>query len=120
MSATDSVEIHPPIGDEICFGLETGWTVPSGYRFEFAPDGNLHILNPAGEQVWRSETADSGATRLCFQEGALCLYSDQPDPVWSTNTEGHPGAFFAFQNDGNLVVYSAAREALWATGTNGK
>jgi hypothetical protein len=121
MSNADHVEIHAPSGDEICFGPGTGWVVPSGYSFEFRMDGNLHILNPAGEGVWSSETGGSGATRLCFQDGALRLYSpDEREPVWSTDTGGHPGAFLMFQNDGNLVVYAADREALWATGTNGK
>jgi hypothetical protein len=30
---------------------------------------------------------------------------------------GHPGAFLAIQDDGNVVVYDRSRKPLWATAT---
>ncbi|MFM8315593.1 MAG: hypothetical protein ACKOA8_15025 [Deltaproteobacteria bacterium] len=33
--------------------------------------------------------------------------------LWNTHTWNNPGAYFVFQNDGNLVVYNASGRAKW-------
>src|SRR5487761_1290483 len=38
--------------------------------------------------------------------------------LWSSQTNGNPGASALFQTDGNLVVYSRAGHPLWASNTN--
>src|SRR5947207_5980179 len=120
MSAVENIELHPPPGEDCAFGPETTWLVGSGYLFEFTPDGNLQILNPAGEKVWESGTAGTGAKKFSVRsDGALLLSSGNgAEPLWQTGSGRSPGAFLAFQNDGNLVLYSAEREPLWATATN--
>jgi hypothetical protein len=122
MSAVENIELHAPPGEDCAFGTETTWLVGSGYRFEFTSDGNLQILNPAEEKVWESGTAGSGARKFSLQSGGELQLSsgNGAEPIWQAGGEPAPGAFLAFQHDGNLVLYSASREPLWATGTNGK
>ena len=38
-------------------------------------------------------------------------------PVWDSDTDGHPGAYLAIQDDGNMVVYDKNHHRLWATDT---
>jgi hypothetical protein len=122
MPTWENIEIHPPPGENCTFGPETTWLVASGYRFEFTVDGNLQILNPAREKVWESGTAGSEARKFSLQpSGELSLHAGNGgEALWRASIGGSPGAFLAFQNDGNLVLYSAEREPLWATDTNGK
>jgi len=64
----------------------------------------------------------SGDYLLLMQgDGNLVLYI-QPShtAIWSTGTQGNPGAYAVQQTDGNLVVYSAdGQTALWQSGTTG-
>jgi hypothetical protein len=55
-------------------------------------------------------------------DGNLVVYSASGGPsnggaLWSTGTFGHPGAYTAVQDDGNLVVYLPGGSAAWSTGT---
>ena len=122
MPTVENIELHAPPGEDCAFGPETTWLVGSGYLFEFTPDGNLQILNPAGEKVWESGTAGTGAQKFSVRsDGVLSLSSGNgAEPFWQTASAGSSGAFLAFQSDGNLVLYSAERKPLWATDTNGK
>ena len=55
--------------------------------------------------------------RLTMQtDGNVVLYAADR-ALWSTNTQGNPGARLVMQTDGNLVVYSSANRAVWNTGT---
>jgi hypothetical protein len=116
----EDIELHAPPGENCTFGPKTTWRVGSGYRFEFTADGNLQILNPAGDKVWESDTARSGAQKCSLRPDGVLLLSSAVATIWRANVGSSPGAFLAFQNDGNLVLYSANHEPLWATKTNGK
>ena len=51
-------------------------------------------------------------------DGDLVIYdAARRRAIWSTGTKGHPGAFLAVQDDGNVVIYAGSRAAIWATGT---
>ena len=39
--------------------------------------------------------------------------------LWSTGTDGNPGARLVVQADGNTVVYGPTNQALWQTATSG-
>ncbi|MEU9480405.1 hypothetical protein [Streptomyces sp. NPDC048191] len=60
-------------------------------------------------------------TRLVMQgDGNLVMYRLRDGAaIWSTHTQGHPGATAVMQTDGNFVVYDAAHVALWSTHTQG-
>jgi DNA-binding beta-propeller fold protein YncE len=50
-------------------------------------------------------------------DGNLVVYHGK-QWLWSAETGGHPGAYAAYQGDGNLVVYSPSNKPLWASGTS--
>jgi hypothetical protein len=50
-------------------------------------------------------------------DGNLVDYCDGKS-VWSSNTGGNPGAYLAFQADGNVVIYSSTNVPLWQSFTN--
>jgi len=57
-------------------------------------------------------------------DGNLVVYCEMegyaPNAVWSTKTDGNPGAYLTLQSDGNLVIYTAdGKKSLWASNTNG-
>jgi len=61
-----------------------------------------------------------GTKQLSMDEhGNLCVYDENKDAKWSTQTMGNAGAYLAFQNDGNLVVYSSADGQLWEADVHG-
>jgi len=109
-----NIEIHPPGGTrrvlrspEQCGGFVAGTSLSSSH-------GNLEIRNSAGTLLWESATHDMEANKMSLEKsGALAVYAvGRVAPVWTSKTSGNPGAFAAFQMDGNMVLYSAAREPL--------
>lgn len=58
-------------------------------------------------QIWSSTPGPSPVVRCNMQtDGNLVAYDNGGYPVWATGTQGHPGAFFRCQDDGNLVLIS--------------
>ncbi len=51
-------------------------------------------------------------------DGNLVFYTSSGSAAWASNTGGHPGAYFAIQDDGNLVIYHRG-SAIWASATSG-
>ena len=51
-------------------------------------------------------------------DGNLVVYGGGA-ALWSSHTQGHPGAALFLQGDGNLVVRASTGAALWATYTRG-
>ena len=50
-------------------------------------------------------------------DGNLVLYDWYNQPLWASNTSGHPGATLSVQTDGNVVIYDPSNRPLWATNT---
>ncbi|MGW2402886.1 ricin-type beta-trefoil lectin domain protein, partial [Kitasatospora sp. NPDC001664] len=72
-----------------------------------------------GRTLKSGEQATADRTSLVMQaDGNLVLTDRQSSrTLWSSGTEGHPGAVATLQEDGNLVVYAADGRAVWATDT---
>jgi hypothetical protein len=74
------------------------------------------------DQVLRAnqrETSCDGRFVFVMQgDGNLVLYQDDK-PLWSSQTQGNPGARAVMQGDGNLVVYSTTNAPLWNSETFG-
>jgi hypothetical protein len=79
--------------------------------------GSAQILN-AGQ----SRKSPNGRYTLVMQaDGNLVLYDNTTRAaLWSSQTDGNPGAVAVMQSDANLVVYSAAKQPLYSTATGGR
>jgi hypothetical protein len=122
VQTTGNIEIHVEGAQEALFLPGACWKVESGYTFEFTLSGNFEVRNPARTVVWESRTGGVEATKLVLQPNGnlvICA-SGNPAPLWQTNSAGNPGAFVAFQQDGNFVLYDKDAHPLWASDTVGK
>ncbi len=54
---------------------------------------------------------------LDMQDDGNLVLNDEGIPVWSSGTEGNPGAFLRCQDDGNLVIYAPDGTPLWSSNT---
>jgi hypothetical protein len=86
-------------------------------------DGNLVVYDLYSKALWGSDTVGGNKDRFAVmqQDGNFCIYSNYPDmhnTLACSNTAGHPGAFLAVQDDGNVVIYDAGGVlSLWETNT---
>lgn len=112
--------------------LEPGQRIPIGghlvsrsgdISLEMQADGNLvvYYARAAGVSMaalWASNTSGHKVDRCEMQtDGNFVLY-EGATPVFSTKTNGRPGAYAAIQDDGNFVVYSADHGPLYPSNTN--
>jgi surface antigen len=75
----------------------------------------------ANQTIYAGQYLDSGTNHYTLQmqsDGNLVLYTASGQPLWDTQTAGHPGAYAVQQGDGNFVVYSSANKALWSAALN--
>ncbi|MFB6893130.1 RHS repeat-associated core domain-containing protein [Kitasatospora sp. NPDC056327] len=81
------------------------------------PGANKQVR--AGFVLGSGESIRSNSVQLAMQaDGNLVLTSLRSDAVlWSTNTQGHPGAWATMQDDGNFVVYDPQHTSLWSSNT---
>jgi surface antigen len=70
----------------------------------------------AGQFLYQGQYLAAPGYQLIMQgDGNLVAYQSSGQPLWASQTNGHPGAYAALQSsDGNLVVYSPAGNALWS------
>jgi hypothetical protein len=97
---------------------------PSSQSTSKPSPGSVHIealTSPfSGNNLFygNSEVLSAFGCNLNMQnDGNLVDYCDGKS-VWSSNTGGNPGAYLAFQPDGNLVIYSISNAVLWQSFTN--
>ena len=102
------------------FGRDTSWHVGLYYRLWFTASGNLQLWNARNNGVvW--ESATKGERFAMQADGNLTIYDAAGKCIWASDTGGHPNAYLAAQDDGNLVIYTAdQRRSLWETRTAGK
>ncbi len=109
------------------------------YYLSLQDTGNATINSPGRTPIWATGTAvttrrpelmagtvlqagswlasSNGRYQLAMQgDGNLVLYG-AGQPLWASNTAGHPGAFLSMQGDGNLVVYKGS-QPIWSSGTD--
>ncbi|MET9398680.1 RHS repeat-associated core domain-containing protein [Kitasatospora sp. NPDC002965] len=91
-----------------------------------AAGNTTKITNPGGSKQLKAgavlksgDSVSSNSGRLTMQsDGNLVLTSLRSGTaVWSTGTQGHPGAWATMQDDGNFVVYDPQRVPLWSSNT---
>jgi hypothetical protein len=108
---------------QVLFRNDTVLSRNRQYALIFQDDGNL-VLYPVGysDPLWASNTDDATVGLLnmalvCIMQGDgnFVIYSNWAAnrAVWTTRTEGNPGAHFEVQDDVNLVVYNPDRTPIW-------
>jgi hypothetical protein len=106
-------------------GPNQGWPVNGNlpscglgkYTLSIQADGNLVVYNGRIPQ-WSTGTQGSPLSRLIMQDdGNLVLYgSNNYTALWDSQTFGHPGAYFWFdETAGNLEVLSPSNQLLWSS-----
>jgi hypothetical protein len=84
------------------------------FTLRMLQDGNLVLLNDAGDVKWHAGTAPNrGAVATMQRDGNLTIVSAKNKPLWHTATQG-AGANLHVQNDGNLTVRMPDGKVLWA------
>ena len=104
--------------------LESNGTLTSGngrYKLTFRDNGELDVYC-AAQYIWSSNTANSSATKLHFQnDGNLVLYTNSGATVWATDTHSITHWIpdkLVLQNNGNLVMSFSDNEVEWSSGSN--
>jgi RHS repeat-associated protein len=82
--------------------------------------GNGNKILASGATLASGSSLTTNTVRLSMQgDGNLVLYSlKSGQALWSSATEGHPGATATMGTDGNLAVKSTTGTTLWSTGTS--
>ena len=83
-------------------------------RLTVTAGGNL-VLQDQGRTVWQTGTT-TGVKLVMQNDGHLVLYDARNANVWSSGTDGNPGAVLILRSDGNMVVALDDR-VLFETGT---
>lgn len=52
-------------------------------------------------------------------DGNLVIYNRKDKALWSSKTNGNPGAILCMQSDGNLVIYDTKDNPIWSSKTHG-
>ena len=97
-------------------------SINSRYKLTLKENGELGIYC-AAQYIWLSNTANSNATKLHFQnDGNLVLYTESGSPVWATDTTrfgaGKIGDKVVLHDDGNLVMHLSDNRIWWSSGSN--
>jgi hypothetical protein len=88
------------------------------FTLELFRDGTLGLYrNQTRRYAWTSPPLNQpGAFAVMQADGNFVAYSAAGVPYWASNTDGHPGAWVALLDDGNLEVLDAHR-VLWESDT---
>jgi hypothetical protein len=83
------------------------------YRLTYEANGNLVLFN-GSNAIWDTQKVSTPGMAKMQPDGNFVTYDGNGQATWSTGTNGHPGAWLALQNDGNLVVYGDSCTRLWS------
>jgi hypothetical protein len=113
-SANDSLIMQADGNLVIYSGGRALWSIGGGLTGALGTTLNAGQTLHAGEALW---SADGHYEAIMQGDGNFVVYAIGGGAVWSSGTDGNPGAWLAMQSDGNLVVYTAAGQPLWYTST---
>lgn len=95
---------------------------------ELADEANSKLMGALVSWYQNGDITESQFPNIVFvdafdifvTEAAIYLNSlVEPVALWASHTEGHPGAYYSMQHDGNLVIYEKEAAPIWASGTHG-
>ncbi|WP_316527764.1 hypothetical protein [Kitasatospora brasiliensis] len=96
-------------------GRGQGWGSPDGSTAVFQQNDGHVVLYHNGVAIWTAVGTYGIGTSFFMQgDGNLVAYDAAMRPLWNSKTAGHPGAYLAIQNSGNMVVYSGSTPLWWS------
>ena len=90
------------------------------YKLILQTDGNLVEYDSSGMALWATGTSGKDSIAAVMQDdGNLVVYGPNKadgslNPIWNSNTYGHPGATLRVHGNGNLEIHDASNILLWA------
>lgn len=81
-------------------------------------DGDVSVSMGSTRLVATNTSGTDGTLLTMGQDGNLLLRGALGEPLWQSNSTGHPGARLFMQDDGNVVIYSLDG-AIWDSGSQG-
>lgn len=88
------------------------------FKLVMQSDGNLVLYrNSDSTALWSSQTNGNPGAEAVMQGDGNFVVYLNTTPLWASNTSGNPLAFLNMQDDGNLVVYSSSNSPLWESDT---
>lgn len=91
-------------------------TGPGGHRLTLTAAGNLVHRAPDGRVLWQSGTSGPNPRLHAGEDGNVVLRAGTSRrAIWSTRTQGNPGARLVLKPQGGMAVYSASGRQLWQT-----
>ncbi len=109
--------------------LSTGMRLSSGqyirssdkrYVLLMQTDGNLVLYGSGYHVLWSSRTNGRPGANLVVQGDGNIVIYHNGKALWNTNTVGTDVSRLVVQNDGNLVAYTLSGKAEWTSNTAGK
>jgi lysozyme len=80
------------------------------------PNVPASVSAPRALTAYQSLRSPNRQYRLVLQGDGNLVVFGMGHALWSSRTNGHPGARLALQPEGRAVVYSSSREQLWTSG----
>ncbi len=101
-------------------GIDQGVTSCDGrFTLILQGDGNLVFYQNGSKALWSTSTFGSSVQSTVMQEdGNLVIYGPS-GAIWSSKTDGNPGAWLALDDHGALVIDDANGKPIWWDGTGG-
>lgn len=78
--------------------------------------GNLIVTDERGVTRWATHTSGSNLQTVFQDDGCLAIYDPEGNVMWSSYTNGNPGAVLVMTASGNIQIQLGGT-SLWQTGT---
>ena len=112
-AVSDSEQTVVPANSGLSRGQ--GWSSPDGSTALYQQNDGHVVLYHNGVAIWTAVgTYGIGTTFVMQGDGNLVAYDAAVRPLWNSKTNGHPGAYLAIQNSGNIVVYYGDTPLWWS------
>ena len=87
------------------------------FQFINQGDGNVCLYDAKGNCNWASNTAQHKGEFKLEKNGELHLVDSKGKDLWSAHVANQGGAELYLQNNGNLVLYKSDGSVVWQTNT---
>lgn len=84
------------------------------YYAQFQGDSNFVVYSTRGGVAkWATKTQGKCVKRLYMQDDGNLVFIDcNHHSIWSSGTNGYPGAYLKLTNNGSLIIYTSDHEQI--------